>query len=148
MDVILLSFTSCCCSLHYRQVPLYHCLPHPIHGSVRAAERSGGRCGFLFSLLFRARFSHVCFNGYRTASTPHLSEGAVRRGDLLLKIKSRLRRDTVQDCGRQSCSRRTICGSRRKTGVRSSYYPEYIKRGYAQPAFCCVLCVLCILFLS
>lgn len=73
-------------------------------------------------------------------------QSGLRGGDLSLKIKSRRRCNTVQDCERKSCYGRTFCGSRRKTGVRKSYYPEYMKRGYTQAPFCCIPCVVCIFF--
>lgn len=75
-EFILMSFTSRCCSPSHRQMPLYLAqftlstpTPAPlIRTTVAPGWPSGGRCGFLFSLLFqlrrlRARFSHVCFNG-------------------------------------------------------------------------------------
>lgn len=59
----------------------------------------------------------------------------------MLKIKSRLR------CNTSRLRATTLLQTDnlwipKKDGVRKSYYPEYMKRGYTQPPFCCVPCVV------
>lgn len=76
----------------------------PIRTTAAPGWPSGGRCGFLFSLLFqlrrlRARFSHICFNGYRTVSTSYLREGAVRAAKRGLTAENKVT-SAVQYCSR------------------------------------------------
>lgn len=159
LDVILLSFMSHCYSQNHHQMPLYaslFALSTPIRTKVAPGWPSGGRCGFLFSLLFqlrrlRAQFSHVCFNGYRTVSTSHLREGAVRAARRGLIAENKVT-SAVQYCSRlraKKLLRTDVLWIPKKDGGEEikSYYPEYMKRGYTQAPFCCIPCVVYIFFL-